>query len=179
MGRLTTKDCKSVEGENLKLVVNSTSDDAMVLELHNSNYNTEKWGKIKTFVMLLMFIGLSSSLNISNIVILIIATILLLVNLYLILQLVDKGDNERQIDVESESNPFLLPLPETISIVRKYSLQKTTTKAFGRQETSAIPCAELKSLVINEVFDNVRNARPWDCNPVNNSSLLYSKEPSS
>lgn len=109
MGRLTTKDCKSVEGENLKLVVNSTSDDAMVLELHNSNYNTEKWGKIKTFVMLLMFIGLSSSLNISNIVILIIATILLLVNLYLILQLVDKGDNERQIDVESESNPFSPP----------------------------------------------------------------------
>lgn len=92
MGRLTTKDCLSVEGEALKLVVNSTSDDAMVMDLQNPKYNTEKWGKIKTFVMLLMFIGLSSSMNISNVFILAIAVILLLVNLYLLMQLVDKGE---------------------------------------------------------------------------------------
>lgn len=100
MGRLTTKDCKSVEGDNLKLVVNSTSDDAMVVELHNPSYNTEKWGKIKTFVMLIMFIGLSTSMNITNIFILAIAGILLLVNLFLLLQLVDKGELWRVLFID-------------------------------------------------------------------------------
>ena len=75
----------------MKLVVNSTSEDAMILELQNPNYNSEKWHKIKTFVMLLMFIGLSSSLKITNLIILAIALVLLLVNVYLILQVVDKG----------------------------------------------------------------------------------------
>lgn len=49
-------------------------------------------------------------------------------------------------------------IPETVSIVRRFTFHKTTTRAFGRTETSMVPCNELKSLVINEVFDNVRNA---------------------
>lgn len=156
MGRLTTKDCKSVDGDTLKLVVNSTSDDAMVVELQNPSYNTEKWGKIKTFVMLLMFIGLSTSMNITNIFILAIAGILLLVNLFLLLQLVDKGGfDSLSAGTSVQSNRYCLS--ETVSIVRKFTFQKTTTKAFGRKETSAIPCNELKGLVINEVFDNVRD----------------------
>lgn len=91
MGRLTQKDFRSVEGETLKLTVNSSSDDAMTVELQNPNYNTEKWGKIKTFVMLIMFIGLSTSMNITNIFVLGLAGVLLLVNLFLLMQLVDKG----------------------------------------------------------------------------------------
>lgn len=92
MGRITTKECKSVEGENLKLTIQSSSDDAMVVELQNSSYNSEKWGKIKSFVMLLMFIGLSSSMSFTNVYILAIAVFLLMVNLFLIVQLVEKGE---------------------------------------------------------------------------------------
>lgn len=91
MGRVTIKDCKSVEGEKLQLVVNSTTEDAMVLELLNPNYNSEKWNKIKTFVMLLAFIIFSSSMHITNVFIFAIAIVLLLINAFLLMQIVEKG----------------------------------------------------------------------------------------
>lgn len=94
MGRITTKDCMNIEGEKLKLTINTTSEDSMVVDLVNVNYTKDLWSKIKTFVMLLMFIGLSSSLNFTNVFILVIAVILLLVNLFLLVQLVHKGKSE-------------------------------------------------------------------------------------
>lgn len=74
------------------------------------------------------------------------------------------------------ANPPLLS--ETISIVRNFTFQKTIHKTFGRKETSMIPCKELKSLVINEVFDNVRNGleRRWK---VTNPPYSFSNESSS
>lgn len=55
-----------------------------------------------------------------------------------------------------ELSELIILFPETVSIVRNFTFQKTITKAFGRQTTTMISCKELKSLVINEIFDNVR-----------------------
>lgn len=91
MGRVTNKECRNVEGQKLQLVVNSTTEDAMVLELQNPNYNSEKWHKIKTFVMLLAFIIFSTSMHITNVFIFAIAIVLLLINAFLLMQVIEKG----------------------------------------------------------------------------------------
>lgn len=90
-GRVTNKDCRNIEGQKLKLVINSGSDEAMVVELQNPSFNAEKWNKIKTFVMLLAFLIFSGSMQITNAFIFGIAITLLIINAFLFLQLIEKG----------------------------------------------------------------------------------------
>lgn len=91
MGRISSRDCKSVEGQQLKLVIDSVSEDAMVMELQNTNHSSEKWYKIKTFAMLVAFLVFSSSMQVTNVFIFAIASVLLLINTFLLISLVDKG----------------------------------------------------------------------------------------
>lgn len=89
---LTVKkmDVLSVDGQRLKLIFNEYNDTIQA-DLLNPKYQTEKWAKIKTFVMLTMFGGLSTSMNMINTFVLAIAVVLLGINLFLLLQLIDKG----------------------------------------------------------------------------------------
>lgn len=89
---LTVKkmDVISVDGQRLKLIFNEYNDTIQA-DLLNPHYHTEKWAKIKTFVMLIMFIGLSTSMHMTNMFVLAIAVVLLGINLFLLLQLIDKG----------------------------------------------------------------------------------------
>lgn len=171
MGRITYRDCKSVEGGNLKLVINSTSEDAMILELQNINYNMEKWGKIKTFVMLVAFLVFSTTMNITNVYIFAIAIVLLVINVVLLVQLVDTG-KLRRVNILVHKQTFLFA--ETLSIIRHFTVQKTTKRAFGREEHLLVPSNELKSVVINEVFDNVRKSTDYRvANTILNLPTVY------
>lgn len=155
MGRISSQDFKSVDGGKLKLTINSTSEDAMVFELQNTNYHLEKWGKIKTFVMLVAFLGFSVTMNITNVYIFAIAIVLLIINIILLAQLVDSGN--KRVSRDWQEINIYSGLSETLSIIRNFTVQKTIKRAFGREENLLIPRNELKSVVINEVFDNVRS----------------------